>query len=161
MDTPAEPKGEVEPIQLEVTLLIPRQSFAPVSQHTDGDASHLALLIPIQTTDAIRDLVQLIADAKEGFWLGAFGLIPVTCKAIPAKEEPKEGVETVIEWGPWEQMELPTLDTSLPSGEVDVNYWKLGRNGVLGDFADLTNIFGGDQTRFEGMKRGLKVIPSE
>ena len=139
---------------IEVTLLVPQQSFIPVASDDTPDIKKpfLELPIPIALTDAVHELRQLIVESPEGFWLGAFGLVPVVAERVG---EVKEGEEAV--WGPWTDLPEPVVDAN--ESPLDPKIWRLTDEGVLGGFADLLPVFGGDS--FEGKKRGLKVVVSK
>lgn len=139
---------------IEVTLLVPHQSFIRLAgdDAAPKKTEFLELPIPIALTDAVHELRQLIVESPEGFWLGAFGLVPVVAELVG---EVKEGEEAV--WGPWTDIPQPAVDAK--EGPLDPKIWRLTNEGVLGDFADLAPVFGGDE--FEGKKRGLKVVVSE
>lgn len=138
--------------QIEVTLLLPHQSFVKLP-HLPSPASStefLELPIPLSLTDAVHELRQMIVESPEAFWLGAFGFVPVVADALG---EPKEGEEQ--KWGPWTAMTPPEVDEK--AGPIDPKIWRLTDEGVLGDFADMGSVFGGS---FERQKKGLKVVVS-
>lgn len=142
--------------QFEVTLLLPTQDFvdvAHISQPRQPNAEgFLELPIPVAPTDAVQELRGLITESPEGFWLGAFGFVPVIAQEIVA--ELKEGEEKV--YGPWVALVPPPVD---PKATIpDPKAWKFTTEGVLGEFCELSAVFG-DETP-EGQKRGLKVVPS-
>lgn len=143
-----------------MTLLIPTQSFiqpGAASATTVADG-FLELPLPIALTDAVHDLRAIITDAPEGFWLGAFSLAPYFAEEITADGTPDdEGQEK--RFGSWQKLVPPPRKTVAP-GEVDTESWSLNEHGVLGDFSDLTAVFGGDAAQWAGKKRALKVILS-
>lgn len=138
---------------IEVTLLVPHQSFIRLATDdaTPKKTEFLELPIPIALTDAVHELRQLIVESPEGFWLGAFGLVPVVAELVTEAKDEEEAV-----WGPWTDIPQPVVDDK---GPLDPKIWRLTNEGVLGDFADLAPVFGGDE--FEGKKRGLKVVVSK
>ncbi|GAA5878850.1 hypothetical protein JCM3774_000985, partial [Rhodotorula dairenensis] len=151
---------EAAAASVEVTLLIPTQSFIQPSAASATTASDgfLELPLPIALTDAVHDLRAIITDAPEGFWLGAFSLAPYYADEIAANgtaDDQDEDSET--RFGPWQKL-LPPPRKSIAPGEVDTESWNLNEHGVLGDFSDLTAVFGGDAAQWAGKKRGLKVI---
>ncbi|KAL8280766.1 hypothetical protein RQP46_006770 [Phenoliferia psychrophenolica] len=143
---------EDTPGQYELTLLIPSQSFislahlSPQPREANSEGL-LELPIPVAPSDAVQELRNLITESPEGFWLGAFGFVPVE-----AAELPSEGDEKV--YGPWVEMQAPTPDPT--TTVVDPNMWKLTPDGVLGDFCEMAPVFG--TAEVEGKKRGLKVV---
>lgn len=116
---------------------------------------HLEFSIAFGLKDAVQDLKQAVTDSPEGFWLAAHGFRPVVAELIPLADgkELAEGEEQA--WGPWVDVLPPVID---PEAPLDPKIWRLNKEGVLGDFADLEPVFGGD---FSGKKRGLRVVPSE
>lgn len=158
-----EEKVDPSLVPFDFTLLIPRQSFAPIKNSsipTDSqDPAFLALVLGITLNDVVNDLSQLVRDTPEGFWLGAFGMVPVVAKALDSlaadqvpEDETPAGESIPVNWGPWEAL-APAPD------ELEGKSWRLNRHGVLGDFADLVNVFGGAD--WTGIKRGLKIVPSK
>ncbi|BGP04233.1 Clustered mitochondria [Rhodotorula toruloides] len=146
-----------EPAAVEVTLLVPSQQFlslptSPAKKTADG---LLELPLPIALSDAIHDLRTIITDAPEGFWLGAFSLAPCYAEEVEGGEV-KEGEEQAKQFGEWKALSPPERKP-LAAGEVDPTAWSLTKEGVLGDFADLTAVFGAEPEFWEGKKRGLKV----
>lgn len=142
-----------------MTLLIPTQSFIalgaqPAKTTSDG---FLELPLPIALTDAVHDLRAIITDAPEGFWLGAFSLAPYFAEEIATNGAAEEGQEK--SYGEWQKL-LPPPRKDLAPGEVDAESWSLNEHGVLGDFSDLTAVFGGDAAKWDGKKRALKVTLS-
>jgi hypothetical protein len=143
---------------------VPRQSFAPIKQavapasSSAYDAANISFPITIPATEAVQDLAQLVRDTPEGFWLGSFGFRPVVAKRLGSH---KEGEEERSEWGEWEAMVQPVRDVTLKVGAIDEKAWRLNNEGVLGEFSDLVNVFGGGAAAFEGLRRGLQVVPSE
>ncbi|KAK4706107.1 protein TIF31, partial [Phenoliferia sp. Uapishka_3] len=146
---------EEAPAQFEVTLLLPTQSFvnlshiSPQPRQPNADG-FLELPIPVTPTDAVQELRNLITESPEGFWLGAFGFVPVEAEEIVGEE--KEGEEK--SYGPWVDMTPPVQDPK--STIVDPSMWKLTADGVLGDFCELSAVFGSGEV--ENKKRGLKVV---
>ncbi|BGP21157.1 eukaryotic translation initiation factor 3 subunit CLU1/TIF31 [Rhodotorula toruloides] len=146
-----------EPAAVEVTLLVPSQHFlslstSPAKKTADG---LLELPLPIALSDAIHDLRTIITDAPEGFWLGAFSLTPYYAEEVDGGEG-KEGEEQAKRFGDWKALSPPDRKP-LAAGEVDSTVWSLTKEGVLGDFADLTAVFGAEPKFWEGKKRGLRV----
>lgn len=146
-----------EPAAVEVTLLVPSQQFlslstSPAKKTADG---LLELPLPIALSDAIHDLRTIITDAPEGFWLGAFSLTPYYAEEVEGSDA-KEGEEQSKQFGEWKALSPPERKP-LASGEVDPTAWSLTKEGVLGDFADLTAVFGAEPEFWEGKKRGLMV----
>ncbi|GAA5981119.1 hypothetical protein JCM10908_003992 [Rhodotorula pacifica] len=144
-------------VAVEVTLLIPTQSFIALTGSPAKSASandFIELPLPIALTDAVHDLRAIITDAPEGFWLGAFSLAPYYADEIAANGTPEEGQEK--RYGEWKKLTPPPRKAIVP-GEVDTESWSLNEHGVLGDFSDLTAVFGGDAAQWEGKKRALKV----
>lgn len=136
---------------------MPSQQFlslptSPAKKTADG---LLELPLPIALSDAIHDLRTIITDAPEGFWLGAFSLAPCYAEEVEGGEV-KEGEEQAKQFGEWKALSPPERKP-LAAGEVDPTAWSLTKEGVLGDFADLTAVFGAEPEFWEGKKRGLKV----
>lgn len=136
--------------QFELTLLLPTQSFVEppspnpaVKSVADG---FLELPLPVGFTDPIHELKQLITESPEGFWLGAFGLAPVFAEQQSGSTEGEEE-----KWGPWQRVQPPADATPAEA-------WRLTNEGVLGEFADLQNVFG--LSDWKGKRRGLTVVPS-
>jgi protein TIF31 len=141
----------------EVVLLVPSQDFLNLPRSAEPNAEgFLELPLPSQLSDAVHDLKAIITESPEGFWLGSFGLKPIVSEEIKPDEQPTEGEQAEIKWGPWVDMVPPSVDPE--AGPVDPKMWRLTNEGVLGDYADLSAVFGGS---FEGKRRGLKVVPSE
>lgn len=113
----------------------------------------------------------IIVEAPEGFWLGSFSLAPVYAEEIvdqtktdsKEKEAGKEGEssqdEVVKQYGEWKTLTPPPAKDSV--GEVDPKQWALTSEGVLGDLADLSAVFGGEPEFWGTRKKGLKVAFSE
>ncbi|GAA6053553.1 hypothetical protein JCM3770_005191 [Rhodotorula araucariae] len=141
---------------VEVTLLVPVQSFlasAPSPAQTTADG-FLELPLPIALSDVVHDLKGIITDAPEGFWLGAFSLAPV----YAVEAAPAEGEDGTPSHGEWLALAPPELKALAPGAQADPALWALTKEGVLGDYADLTGVFGSNPEFWEGKKRGLKVI---
>ncbi|GAA5933681.1 hypothetical protein JCM1841_005504 [Sporobolomyces salmonicolor] len=145
---------------IEVTLLVPPQSFlqlppTPASKTSDG---FLELPFTSALTDIVSDLRNIIVDAPEGFWLGAFSLAPYYAEEIQqeAVDEAKEGDDLPQkQYGEWKVLTPPPAKED--QEEIDLKAWNLTSEGVLGDFADLSGVFGAEPEFWEGKKRGLKV----
>lgn len=104
-------------------------------------------------SDSVQELRNLITESPEGFWLGAFGFVPVLADELEG--ELKEGDEK--SYGPWVEMTPPVQDPE--STVVDPSMWKLTADGVLGDFCELSAVFGAP-VEGDSKKRGLKVVLS-
>ncbi|GAA5879898.1 hypothetical protein JCM8547_005313 [Rhodosporidiobolus lusitaniae] len=141
-----------------VTLLVPSQSFLPLS--TAGQAkstpdNFLELPLPLALSDAVHDLRNIITDAPEGFWLGAFSLAPYYAEEIKKDGEVAEGEEK--QYGKWKKLQPPPRKEHAAGAEPDLTQWALTKEGVLGDYADLTACFG-DAEFWQDKKRALKVV---
>ncbi|BGP44233.1 Intracellular distribution of mitochondria [Rhodotorula kratochvilovae] len=141
---------------VEVTLLVPAQSFlsSAASPAQSTDDGFLELPLPIALSDVVHDLKSIITDAPEGFWLGAFSLAPVYADEVA----PKDGEDGVPSHGEWIALTPPEGKPLAPGAQTDPKQWALTKEGVLGDYADLTGVFGAEPEFWEGKKRGLKVI---
>ncbi|GAA6033662.1 hypothetical protein JCM8097_004371 [Rhodosporidiobolus ruineniae] len=139
-----------------VTLLVPAQHFIPLStaQAKVTDDGFLELPLPLALTDAVHDLRNIIVDAPEGFWLGAFSLAPYYAEEVSANGD---GVNGEKHYGEWKKVQPPPRQEHTGT-EPDPTAWSLTKEGVLGDYADLTACFGADAEFWEGKKRALKVI---
>jgi len=116
-------------------------------------------------------LKNIIVEAPEGFWLGSFSLSPVYAEEIvdqpKAKSDEKEARkdeensqdEAVKQYGEWKTLTPPPAKESV--GEVDPKQWALTSEGVLGDLADLSAVFGGEPEFWTNRKKGLKVAFSK
>lgn len=145
---------EAGPAAFEVTLLVPAQTFLSPKGAAAPSAALLELPIPISAQDAVHELRQIIVESPEGFWLGAFSLVPVSSKLLAPAVEQAEGVEAQpAKWADWEELVAPEPEKA-QAGQVDSKAWRLTSEGVLGDYADLAAVFDGE---WEGRKRGLKV----
>ncbi|GAA6023979.1 hypothetical protein JCM8202_004909 [Rhodotorula sphaerocarpa] len=144
---------------VEVTLLVPTQSFLHLetSQAKTTKDGFLELPLPVALTDAVHDLRAVITDAPEGFWLGAFSLAPCYADEIVANGASQGDGEGEKHYGEWQKLTPPPRKDLAP-GEIDGESWSLNENGVLGDFSDLTAVFGGEPAQWEGKKRGLKLV---
>lgn len=144
---------------VEVTLLVPTQSFlssaAPAGSKSTSDG-FLELPLPIALSDVVHDLKSLITDAPEGFWLGAFSLAPLYADETPAAAEGDDS--TAPSHGEWKALTPPAPQTPAPGAQPDPKQWALTKDGVLGDYADLTGVFGAEPQFWEGKRRGLKVV---
>ncbi|GAA5956329.1 hypothetical protein JCM3765_005630 [Sporobolomyces pararoseus] len=144
---------------IDLTLLIPAQTFlnlpeSPASKTADG---FLQLPFTSSLTDLISDLKNIIYEAPEGFWLGSFSLAPLYAEQLAESEEKKEGEAELSEkqYGEWKVLTPPPAKENL--SEVDGKQWTLSSEGVLGDLAELSAVFGSDPDFWQGKKRGLKV----
>jgi len=140
---------------VDVTLLVPSQSLLSSSTaKSTSDAAFLELPLPIALSDVVHDLKSIITDAPEGFWLGAFSLAPVYADEVP----PADGDDSAPSHGEWTPLSPPAPQTPVPGAQPDPKQWALTKDGVLGDYADLTGVFGAEPEFWEGKRRGLKVI---
>ncbi|KPV77917.1 uncharacterized protein RHOBADRAFT_50445 [Rhodotorula graminis WP1] len=144
---------------VDVTLLVPAQSLlssspAPSSAKSTTDSAFLELPLPIALSDVVHDLKNIITDAPEGFWLGAFSLAPVYADELA----PVDGDDSAPSHGEWTALSPPAPQTPVLGAQPDPKQWALTKDGVLGDYADLTGVFGGEPEFWEGKRRGLKVI---
>ncbi|KAM0793668.1 hypothetical protein ACM66B_001098 [Microbotryomycetes sp. NB124-2] len=150
----------------ELVLLLPTQHFVDLArsgtqaqaqqqaQHTKTkDGKYIELVLPSQLTDPVHELKQIITEAPEGFWLGSFGLRPVVADKVDTSGHKDEQEPT---WSDWTDLEPTNQETPAP-GAINPNAWRLTSEGVLGDYADLAVVFGGD---FDNKRRGLKVVPT-
>ncbi|GAA6019024.1 hypothetical protein JCM10207_006291 [Rhodosporidiobolus poonsookiae] len=139
-----------------VTLLIPAQSFLslppPANLKTTSDG-FLEVTTTLGLADPIHDLRNIITDAPEGFWLGAFSLAPYFADELDA--EGAQGDEKKL--GPWTKLQPPPRKDVVGS-EPDPTQWSLTKEGVLGDYSDLTAVFGSDAEFWQGKRRALKVV---
>ncbi|GAA5840578.1 hypothetical protein JCM3766R1_000700 [Sporobolomyces carnicolor] len=152
--TPELAEQEASNSVIDLTLLIPAQSFltlaeSPASKTADG---FLQLPFTSSLTDLVSDLKNIIVEAPEGFWLGAFSLAPLY--AEQAAGEATEG-ESEKQFGEWKVLSPPPAKENL--AEVEGKQWTLTSEGVLGDLAELSAVFGSDPEFWDGKKRGLKV----
>ncbi|GAA5974362.1 hypothetical protein JCM11641_005234 [Rhodosporidiobolus odoratus] len=140
-----------------VTLLLPTQSFIPLPSAAGASSTkdgYLELSLPLALTDAVHDLKTIITDAPEGFWLGAFSLAPYFAEELEGKVE--EGQEK--QYGPWQKLQPPPRKQHSTGMEPDPKQWALTKEGVLGDYSDLTACFGAEPEFWEQKKRALKVV---
>ncbi|GAA5828024.1 hypothetical protein JCM11251_005695 [Rhodosporidiobolus azoricus] len=140
-----------------VTLLVPHQSFLslPTGQAKTTTDGYLELSLPLALTDAVHDLRNIITDAPEGFWLGAFSLAPYYAEEVISNGEKKDGEEK--QFGEWKKL-LPPPGKPHTGAEPDPKQWALTKEGVLGDYSDLTACFGAEPEFWEGKKRALKIV---
>ncbi|GAA5923672.1 translation initiation factor 3 subunit CLU1 [Sporobolomyces koalae] len=143
---------------IDLVLLIPAQSFlnlaeSPASKTSDG---YLQLPFTSNLTDLVQDLKTIIVEAPEGFWLGAFSLAPLYAEEIPSsvQDDAQEGEEEQ-QYGEWKAVVPPPAKENL--AEVDGKQWTLTNEGVLGDLAELSAVFGAEPEFWQGKRRGLKV----
>ncbi|KAM0748930.1 hypothetical protein T439DRAFT_303695 [Meredithblackwellia eburnea MCA 4105] len=149
------------PLQFEVTLLVPSQSFAPLAHLANQPRTKtvdglLEVPYPVTAADAVQELKNILTESPEGFWLGAFGFVPVVADQVGTTsvetgvegEEPQE----VPTYGPWYPLNPPTPDPKAPIADPKV--WRLNSEGVLGDFCEIATVF----ADLEGKKAGLKLV---
>jgi protein TIF31 len=143
--------------------LIPAQNFlnlaeSPASKTPDG---FLQLPFTSSLTDLVSDLKNIIVEAPEGFWLGSFSLAPLYAEELAegSKVESKENeAEAEKQYGEWKALTPPPAKENL--SEIEGKQWTLTSEGVLGDLAELSAVFGADPEFWQGKKRGLKVASS-
>ncbi|GAA6061986.1 hypothetical protein JCM10212_004264 [Sporobolomyces blumeae] len=148
---------------IDVTLLIPPQTFlnlaeSPASKTSDG---FLELPFTSALTDLVSDLKNIIVEAPEGFWLGSFSLAPVYAEEIAptaseSQQQDGDAPAAAKQHGEWQKLTPPPAKENL--AELDPKAWTLTSEGVLGDLADLSAVFGAEPEFWQGKKRGLKVV---
>ncbi|KAK4057736.1 Intracellular distribution of mitochondria [Microbotryomycetes sp. JL221] len=148
----------------ELVLLVPKQQFVQLSndhQHADNDKDDfLELPLPSQLTDPVHELKQIITESPEGFWLGSFGLRPVVAQQLSPSKTDNDSTQQddQVKWGPWTGL-TPSEDQQPVAGSINSNAWRLTNEGVLGDYADLSAVFGGSDFDIT-QRRGLRVVPT-
>lgn len=135
-------------------MVVPTQTIVPISTESNktrtlSKASNQEIAFQIQRTDVIHELRSLIHDAPEGFWLGAFGLVPCHSELLVEATEEKE--EKEASYGPWKDC------TPSKVGD-DVKTWSLTSEGVLGDFSDIDGVYADVAAT---SRKGLRAIPSK
>ncbi|GAA6025906.1 hypothetical protein JCM11491_003623 [Sporobolomyces phaffii] len=150
-------QAQVDSPVIDLTLLIPAQTFlnladSPASKTADG---FLQLPFTSSLTDLVSDLKNIIVEAPEGFWLGSFSLVPLYAEEVANAKPESDEQEPEKQYGDWRTLEAPPAKENL--AEMDGKQWSLTSEGVLGDLAELSAVFGADPEFWEGKKRGLKV----
>ncbi|GJN91930.1 hypothetical protein Rhopal_004955-T1 [Rhodotorula paludigena] len=147
---------------VEVVLLVPTQSFLPLAAthaHSPTADGFFEIPLNVALSDAVHDLRTIITDVPEGFWLGAFSLAPCYADLVAQDngDAAPADAPAPVPHGEWKTLSPPERAPAGPGAEQDPAAWSLTSEGVLGDYSDLTGVFGADAEFWEGKKRGLKV----